>query len=209
MRPSRFFRKVQRNFDAFHNQSPTQRPRGNRVGRSLQDVSGFFSRLLLVAAFSVTLAGHASAETMAETAKQWGLIGPWSLDCMLPPDHNKGTVLTYDIADDHVVHRRDFGDARDEAEVLSLSVSADGMIHLRVYFPSVKQTREYGMIHQDDGTVRAMYNRNEKNQYSIKDGKYTSTGKPTPAQHKCERTISWAPHFSPASAQLASRRATP
>ena len=172
-------------------------------------MSGFFSRLLLVAAFAVALAGHASAETMAETAKQWGLIGPWSLDCMLPPDHNKGTVLTYDIADDRVVHRRDFGDARDEAEVLSLNVSADGMIHLRVYFPSVKQTREYGMIHQDDGTVRAMYNRNEKNQYSIKDGKYTSTGKPTPAQHKCERTISWAPHFSPASAQLASRHATP
>ena len=42
-------------------------------------MSGFFSRLLLVAAFAVALAGHASAETMAETAKQWGLIGPWSV----------------------------------------------------------------------------------------------------------------------------------
>jgi hypothetical protein len=42
------------------------------------------------------------------------------------------------------------------------------------------------MIHQPDGTVRAMYNRDEKNQYSIKDGKFTSNGKPTPPQHKCE-----------------------
>jgi hypothetical protein len=153
-------------------------------------VNGFLSRLLLAAAFSVMVAPHASAETMAETAKQWGLIGPWSLDCMLPPDHGRGTVLSYDIADDRVVHRRDFGDVRDEGEVLSLSVSADGMIHLRVYFPSVKQTREYGMIRQDDGTVRAMYNRNEKNQYSIRDGKFTSNGKPTPPQHKCERPVS-------------------
>ncbi len=153
-------------------------------------MNGFFGRLLLAAALSVVLAHHASAETMAETAKQWGLIGPWSLDCSLPPDHNKGTVLSYEIADDRVVHRRDFGDVRDESEVLSLSVSVDGIIHLRVYFPSVKQTREYGMIHQSDGTVRAMYNRNDKNQYSIRDGKFTSNGKPTPPQHKCERPVS-------------------
>ena len=152
-------------------------------------MNGLFSRLLLAAALSAVLANCASAETMAETAKQWGLIGPWSLDCMLPPDHNRGTVLSYEIADDHVVHRRDFGDVRDEGEVLSLSVSADGMIHLRVYFPSVKQTREYGMIRQDDGTVRAIYNRNEKNQYSIRDGKFTSNGKTTPPQHKCERPV--------------------
>jgi hypothetical protein len=173
----------------------------------LQDVIGFFSQLVLAAAFSAILAGCATAETMAETARQWGLIGPWSLDCMLPPDRNKGTVLSYEIADDRVVHRRDFGDTRDESEVLSLSVSADGMIHLRVYFASVKQTRKYGMIRQADGTVRAIYNRNEKNQYSIKDGKFVSDGKPTPPQHKCERAISWAPRFSPAPTALASIRA--
>jgi len=156
-------------------------------GGALSEVSGFFSRLLLVMTLSVVIAPRASAESAAEIAKQWGLIGPWSLDCSLPPDHGKGTVLSYEISDDHVVHRRDFGDASDEADVLSLSVSADGMIHLRVYFPSVKQTREYGMIHLPDGTIRAMYNRNDKNQYSIKDGKFTQTGKPTPPQHKCER----------------------
>ncbi len=172
MRPPRFFRKLVVLCDGREAELP--------------ELNGFFSRLLLVAALSATHADGASAETMAETAKQWGLIGPWSLDCMLPPDHNQGTVLSYEIADDRVVHRRDFGDVRDESEVLSLSVSADGMIHLRVYFSSVKQTREYGIIHQPDGTVRAMYNRDEKNQYSIKDGKFTSNGKPTPPQHKCE-----------------------
>lgn len=157
-----------------------------RAKRSRPEVKTLFRALLLLA-----LSAHpASAESAAETAKQWGLIGPWSLDCSLPPDHNKGTVLIYEISDDHVVHRRDFGDVRDEAEVLSLSVSADGMIHLRVYFPSVRQTREYGMIRLPDGTIRAMYNRNEHNQYSIRDGKFTQTGKPTPPQFKCERPVS-------------------
>jgi hypothetical protein len=128
------------------------------------------------------------AETIAETARQWGLVGPWSLDCSLPPDHANGTVLSYEITNgERLMHRRDFGDSKDEAEVLSATVSSDGTLNLKVYFPSVKQTREYGMMPLDDGSIRAVYNRNDKNQYSIKDGKFTVNGKPTPAQHKCER----------------------
>lgn len=150
-------------------------------------MSGLLRRLLLVVMLSGLVAPGASAESMAESAQQWGLIGPWSLDCSLPPDRARGTVLSYEISDDHVVHRRDFGDASDEADVLSLHVSGDGMIHLRVHFPSMNQTREYGMIRLPDGTIRAMYNRDDKDRYSIKDGKFTQSGKPTPPQHKCER----------------------
>lgn len=136
---------------------------------------------------SLVLVSPTRAETIAETAQQWGLIGPWSLDCSLPPDHANGTVLSYEIAGDRLMHRRDFGDSRDEAEVLAATVSGDNILNLRVYFPSVKQTREYGVMHLDDGSIRAVYNRNDKNQYSIKDGKFIANGKPTPVQHKCER----------------------
>jgi hypothetical protein len=38
---------------------------------------------------------------------------------------------------------------------------------------------------QPDGTMRAMYNRNQKNKYTIRDGKFTANGNPTPPQHKC------------------------
>jgi hypothetical protein len=31
-----------------------------------------------------------------------------------------------------------------------------------------------------------MYNRNEKDEYTIKDGKITANGNPTPSQHKCK-----------------------
>ena len=149
-------------------------------------MNGHFSRLALAILFFLTLTLNASAETVAQTARKWGLIGPWSQDCSIAPDRSKGAVLAYEIAsDERVVHRRNFGDASDASEVVTAKVSADGMLNLRVFFPKLKQTREYGFAMQPDGTMRAMYNRNQNNQYTIRDGKFTANGKPTPPQHKC------------------------
>jgi len=149
-------------------------------------LNGQFGRLALGLLFSLALSFGASAETVAQTAQRWGLIGPWSLDCSVKPDRNRGTVLAYElVGDGRVVHRRNFGDVTDESEVVTAEVSGDGMLNLRVFFPSLKQTREYGLMMQPDGTLRAMYNRNQKDEYSIKDGKFTANGNPTPSQHKC------------------------
>lgn len=52
------------------------------------------------------------------------------------------------------------------------------MIDLSVFLRSVGQTREYGMISQSDCGVRARYNRNEKSQYSIRDGKWQADAAP-------------------------------
>lgn len=152
-----------------------------------RSLNGHFGRLSLAMLFSLTLMLNASADTVAQTVRKWGLIGPWSLDCSLPPDRDKGAVLDYEIASgSRVMHRRDFGDVKDESEVVSAEVSGDGMLNLRVYFPSVKQIRDYGLMMQPDGTMRAMYNRNTKDEYSIKDGKITANGSPTPRQHRCK-----------------------
>ena len=149
-------------------------------------MNGHFGRLALAILFSLTLTLEASAETVAQTARKWGLIGAWSLDCSLPPDRNKGTVLAYVIASDgRVLHRRNFGESTDESEVVAAEVSKGGMLNLRVFFPSLKQTREYGLVMQSDGTIRAMYNRSQKGEYSIRDGKFIANGNPTPPQHKC------------------------
>lgn len=123
---------------------------------------------------------------MAQTVQKWGLIGPWSLDCSLRADRNRGTVLDYEIVGDgRVVFRRDFGDQNDESEVVTADISADGMLNLRVFFPSLKQTREFGLMMQTDGTLRAIYNRDQKQEYSIRDGKITANGNSTLPQHKC------------------------
>lgn len=143
-------------------------------------------RLALALLISQFLSFDASAETVAETVSKWGLIGSWSLDCSLAPDPNKGAVLAYEIAKSgRVLYRRNFGKTQDKGEVLRGETSADGSLHLRVFFPTLRETREYGLMMQPDGTVRAIYNRNLKKQYTIKDGKFVSNGTPTPAQHKC------------------------
>src|SRR6266851_3326750 len=108
-------------------------------------------------------AADASADTVAETAGAWGLIGSWSLDCSVAPDRGKGAVLAYEIAPgDRVIHRRDFGDTSDESEVITAEVSRNGMLNLRVFFPNLKQTREYGFVMEPDGTLRAVYTRSQQ-----------------------------------------------
>ena len=42
-------------------------------------------------------------------------------------------------------------------------------------------------IRLNDDSVRAMYNRDEKNHYSIKGSKFTFDGRPAGVQHKCEK----------------------
>jgi hypothetical protein len=60
------------------------------------------------------------------------------------------------------------------------------LLNLRVLFPEMKQTHDMGFIKLEDGSVRAMYNRDDKKHYSIRGGKFTFDGRPTSAQHRCE-----------------------
>jgi hypothetical protein len=150
-----------------------------------------FCRSAPAIVFFLSLSLGASAETVAETARKWGLIGPWAQDCSVPADRDKGTVLAYEVEPGgRVVHRRDFGDVKDENEVLSAEVSSNGILRLRVSFSRLKETREFAMIKLPDGTIRAMYNRNSKGEYTIRDGKFTANGNPTPPQHRCEWRLS-------------------
>ena len=155
-----------------------------QTGRNL---NRHFGRLTLAVVFSLPFAKTAPAEGVAETVRQWGLIGRWSLDCSLRPDADRGAVLAYEIArGDRVVLRRNFGDGIDESNVVGAKIAADGLLNLRVFIPSIGQAREYGLTMLPDGTLRAVYNRNRKGEYTIKDGKFTANGEPTPPQHRCK-----------------------
>src|SRR5947199_9827046 len=48
-----------------------------------------FARLTLAIVLSLTLTLELAADTVAQTARRWGLIGSWSLDCSLPADRTK------------------------------------------------------------------------------------------------------------------------
>ena len=135
----------------------------------------------------VALAPTARAETLAATVEQWGLLGSWAVDCAARPDRDKGALLTYEIRKDgRVMYQRNFGDVRDENEVVSAMINDEGLLDVMVFFPSLHQTREFGLLLQKDGSLRAIYNRSERGEYTIRDGKYIATGAPTPAQQRCD-----------------------
>jgi hypothetical protein len=146
----------------------------------------FFTASVTALAFCLS-ASSASAETIAKIVTKWGLIGGWSLDCALPKERGRGALLIYKTtADGGVTHVRDFGEAKEENKVISAKVSRDGMLSLRVLFSAMKQIREMGFIKLNDDSIRTMYNRDDKNNYSIKDGEFTDDGRPTEVLHKCE-----------------------
>ncbi|WP_063691725.1 hypothetical protein [Bradyrhizobium stylosanthis] len=145
------------------------------------------SRWTTVVLLWVALVPSARAETLAATVEQWGLLGSWAVDCAARPDRDKGALLTYEIRKDgRVMYRRNFGDARDENEVVSATINAEGLLNVMVYFPSLHQTREFGLLLLKDGSLRAIYNRSDRGEYTIRDGKYVATGAPTPAQQRCD-----------------------
>jgi hypothetical protein len=95
-------------------------------------------------------------------------------------------VLTYEIRPDgRVMYRRNFGEAKDESEVVSASVNPEGLLDLVVFFPSLHQTREFELLLKG-GSLRAIYNRSERGDYTIEDGKYVKTGAATPPQQRCD-----------------------
>ena len=85
-----------------------------------------------------------------------------------------------------MLYRRNFGEARDESEVVSATVNAEGLLNVMVYFPALHQTREFGLLLAKNGGLRAIYNRNERGVYTIRDGKFVATGAPTPSQQRCD-----------------------
>jgi hypothetical protein len=146
-------------------------------------LSRWITAALLWAAFAST----AGAETLAATVEQWGLLGSWAVDCAARPDRDTGALLTYEIRKDgRVMYRRDFGEAKDENEVVSATINAEGLLNVMVYFPSMRQTREFGLLLLKAGSLRAIYNRSERGDYTIRSGKYVATGAPTPTQQRCD-----------------------
>jgi hypothetical protein len=145
------------------------------------------SRWIAAAVLWVAFTPAAGAESLATTVEQWGLLGSWAVDCAARPDRDKGALLTYEIRKDgRVMYRRNFGEAKDENEVVSAMISADGLLNVMVYFPLLQQTREFGLLLSKQGSLRAIYNRSQRGEYTIRDGKYVATGAPTPAQQRCD-----------------------
>jgi hypothetical protein len=143
----------------------------------------FVLSLTIVAGF--WLASDAKAQTTNSTITRWGLLGTWAVNCNIAPDGGAGGRLTYVIRQGKPVHQRNFGDRKDEGEILRATVAPDNSIELRVHFPALKEIREYALSRESDQTMRAKYNRGPDGTYSIFDGKLVSSGQRAQLQTRC------------------------
>jgi hypothetical protein len=119
------------------------------------------------------------AQSNAETASSWGLIGSWRVDCRQPPSRTNDQQ-TFVVRARKLFLDRKFGDRRDSNAVVLATIASDGGIVLTLKFDCCSETHQWEYIKGGDGRMRAIFNKNLDNgEYSIRDSKYTANGKDT------------------------------
>jgi hypothetical protein len=130
-------------------------------------------------------AGLAAERMAADVAEQWGLVGSWAVECQRPPARDNpyysylrhGATLTV---------QRDVGDFRDENKVTSAAITDDGGIELVTDFKALSHVITSRYAKDNANQFRTMSNKDEKNVYSVLDGKLRS-GVPTPVMSRCSK----------------------
>ena len=141
---------------------------------------------LLFAALLTCVASSASAETAAGIAREWGLIGTWAVDCEKPPRQGQGNMISYETTSEgRLIYRRDL-DSSDTNEVTDARIEPDQTLVLSIVMPHYRQTRWNGITKQVDGSIRSVFNRGADGSYTIRDGRFVASGKPTPSLRKCD-----------------------
>jgi hypothetical protein len=131
------------------------------------------------------LSGPARAETPAETAAAFGLLGTWAVDCRLPPSLANGYMTYVAAPGGNVAHDRDFGSQRNVGEIVRASLTAGG-IDLVVFFPVTAQSRQITLAKSADGRMRTIADSFiNSNEYAVRDGKLLATGVDMPWQMRC------------------------
>jgi len=150
-------------------------------------MTSFPLRLLsIILLFACPFTTDALADSTADIARDWGLLGTWAVDCSAPPVRGRGAIISYEITSDgSLIYRRDH-DPSDINEVTSAHIEADETLVLSIVLPKAHQTRENGIAKTPDGSIRSVFNRGEDGSYTIRDGRFVANGKPTPLLRKCE-----------------------
>jgi len=129
--------------------------------------------------------GPARAETPAETAAAFGLLGTWAVDCRLPPSLANGYLTYAATPGGNIAHDRDFGSQRNVGEVVRASLTAGG-IDLVVFFPVSAQSRQITITKAADGRMRTIADSFiNANEYAVRDGVLLATGTQMPWQMRC------------------------
>jgi hypothetical protein len=126
----------------------------------------------------------AGNESVAETLTQWGIMGKWKVDCSTPPSESD-MLETYARRGDGAVEERDFGSLNDSNPVRSAVINPDGSLTVVIEFSQSNAMRENTLVKSANGK-RTIENRAvNTSDYSVRKGKLTGSGRPTPWFRHC------------------------
>jgi len=130
----------------------------------------------------------AFAQTSADIAASWGLLGQWQVQCHAPAKMDNPIYL-FRARAAQVVLDRDFGTNRQDSQALvNVRPAPNGAITFLVPFPNTEppQTREHVWVKaQDYSGIRVFTNRNpDTGEFFVRDGRFPD-GATTPWFRRC------------------------
>lgn len=129
----------------------------------------------------------ATAQSPAETATGWDLLGTWSSDCSIPPSRLH-TWLSYVVRDGKLFYEQNYGDGRSSNEIASARILADGNIEIVMMFTAVSppQTRLNVNTRGENGRFRTIESKDvNTGEYSIRNGLVTHNNQPSKWLSRC------------------------
>jgi hypothetical protein len=145
----------------------------------------FVPRPLVVFVAFFAASGVCCANTISDTAANWGLLGTWRIDCSAAPSFTD-VVLGWVVRDGKLYHERNWGKGHDSPEATAASVMPDGSLVLTVGFDAEGRTRQFALIKRDDDHIQTVWNKNVSPEvYLVRDGKFMHGGNSTPTQTRC------------------------
>jgi len=142
--------------------------------------------LLLVLLGVAGFAAPSSAETAAQIAARWGIVGIWQKDCNAPVSRNNDQQA-FVIRNGKLFLDRSTGNGHDSNPITAASINAQGELDLRVTFPASGQNRQNVHAMAKDGRDHIVLNRDViTGEYTVKNGILLSTGNAVPWLTHCD-----------------------
>lgn len=130
--------------------------------------------------------GESLAQTPAENAANWGLLGTWMRNCSKAAGSG-GNTLSYVVVQGKHFQELSLSDGRDSYPVISVKKKPDGSIELLALFDSARKLYSLILTKDKTGRTRAVSTRDiDTNEYTINNGKYIENGKETAWLTRCK-----------------------
>jgi hypothetical protein len=129
----------------------------------------------------------AAAQSPAQVATTWDLLGAWSSDCSIPPSRLH-TWLSYVVRDDKLFYEQNYGDGRSSNEIVSARIRPNGDIEIVMMFTAVSppQTRLNVNSRGPNSRFRTIESKDvNTGEYSIRDGLVSHNNQPSKWLSRC------------------------